>query len=88
MVYKAKNLRLNLILWKCPHIIEGIFMEPFFDIQLDIIDYSWCFIFQEALDNLIHKIDLAKEKWEEKATLVQVNNKHLLMEFGLNPLEL
>ena len=46
------------------------------------------FLLQEALDNLIQKIDMAKEKWEEKATLVQVNNKHLLMEFGLNPLEL
>lgn len=45
-------------------------------------------ILDETLDSLIAKIDAAKDKWEEKATLVQVNNKHLLMEFGLNPLEL
>jgi len=45
-------------------------------------------ILDETLDSLIGKIDAAKDKWEEKATLVQVNNKHILMEFGLNPLEL
>lgn len=45
-------------------------------------------VLQETLDSLISKIDSAKDKWEEKATLVQVNNKHVLMEFGLNPLEL
>ncbi|XP_060579917.1 coiled-coil domain-containing protein 153-like isoform X2 [Ruditapes philippinarum] len=45
-------------------------------------------ILDETLDSLIAKIDAAKDKWEEKATLVQVNNKHVLVEFGLNPLEL
>lgn len=56
--------------------------------KIDGMEKDYERIVDEALDNLIQKIDMAKEKWEEKATLVQVNNKHLLMEFGLNPLEL
>lgn len=56
--------------------------------KIDGMEKDYERIVDEALDNLIQKIDHAKEKWEEKATLVQVNNKHLLMEFGLNPLEL
>ncbi|KAL4228988.1 hypothetical protein ACF0H5_012027 [Mactra antiquata] len=56
--------------------------------KIDGMEKDYSRILDETLDGLISKIDAAKDKWEEKATLVQVNNKHVLMEFGLNPLEL
>ncbi|WAR05518.1 CC153-like protein [Mya arenaria] len=58
------------------------------NIKIDGMEKDYERILDETLDSLMAKIDAAKEKWEEKATLVQVNNKHVLMEFGLNPLEL
>ncbi|KAL5019699.1 hypothetical protein ScPMuIL_002591 [Solemya velum] len=50
------------------------------------VDYGK--ILDESLDNLISKIDMAKERWEEQATLVHSKNKQVLLEFGLNPLDI
>ncbi|KAH3691029.1 coiled-coil domain-containing protein 153-like [Dreissena polymorpha] len=58
------------------------------NIKIDSMEKDYERILDETLDSLISKIDIAKDKWKDEATLVQVNNKHLLMEFGLNPLEL
>lgn len=45
-------------------------------------------ILHDALNSLIERIDLAKHKWEEKSTVVQSRNKQILLEFGLNPLDI
>ncbi|XP_046554168.1 coiled-coil domain-containing protein 153-like [Haliotis rubra] len=45
-------------------------------------------ILREALESLEAKIDMAKTMWEEKSTHIQAKNKQVLLEFGLNPLDI
>ena len=46
------------------------------------------FHLQDALDNLVSKLDVARQKWEHESTMIQAKNKNTLLEFGLNPLDI
>ncbi|XP_078584323.1 dynein regulatory complex protein 12-like [Branchiostoma floridae x Branchiostoma japonicum] len=56
--------------------------------KIDSMEISYDGIVHDALDNLLHKMDDAKQKWEKQATQIQLRHKHLLLEFGLNPLDI
>ena len=43
---------------------------------------------QDAMDNLITKIDDARRSWDDDATYLLAKNKQTLLGLGLNPLEL
>ena len=43
---------------------------------------------QEALDNLVAKLDAAKNRWTAEATHIHGVQKEKLLEFGLNPLDI
>ncbi|XP_041373567.1 coiled-coil domain-containing protein 153-like [Gigantopelta aegis] len=43
-------------------------------------------ILLEALGSLGDKIDKARISWGDQSTMIQAKNKHILLEFGLNPL--
>jgi len=40
------------------------------------------------MDKLVEKVTAARGKWEKQSTSIQLQNKHLLLEFGLNPLDI
>ena len=44
--------------------------------------------FQDAMDNLIAKIDEGRRSWDDDATYLLAKNKQTLLELGLHPLEL
>jgi len=57
-------------------------------IKIDQMEQAYENVLREALDNLMHKLDLAKEKWENQSAMIQTKNKQTLLEFGLNPLDI
>jgi len=40
------------------------------------------------MDKLVDKLTLSKIAWEKKSTSIQSSNKKLLLDFGLNPLDI
>lgn len=40
------------------------------------------------MDKLVEKITVSKGRWEKQATTIQCQNKQLLLDFGLNPLDI
>jgi len=40
------------------------------------------------MDKLVEKLTVARAKWEKQSTGVQMHNKQLLLDFGLNPLDI
>ena len=47
-----------------------------------------CFRLQDALDVMGDKIEHCKDRWQAESTKIQEENKRLLLEFGLNPLDI
>jgi len=56
--------------------------------KIDQMEQAYENVLREALDTLMHKLDLAKEKWEDQSAMIQTKNKQTLLEFGLNPLDI
>ncbi|PIK59587.1 putative coiled-coil domain-containing protein [Apostichopus japonicus] len=52
------------------------------------MEFSYESMMQEALDNMVIKLDTAQKRWQEQATNIHFENKQKLMEFGLNPLDI
>ncbi|KAJ8035449.1 hypothetical protein HOLleu_22677 [Holothuria leucospilota] len=52
------------------------------------MEFSYESMMQEALDNMVIKLDLAQKRWQEQATNIHFEHKQKLMEFGLNPLDI
>ena len=40
------------------------------------------------MDKLVEKMTVARQKWEKQSTSIQIQNKQLLLDFGLNPLDI
>ena len=40
------------------------------------------------MDKLVEKITVARNKWEKQSTQIQIHNKQMLLDFGLNPLDI
>jgi len=40
------------------------------------------------MDKLVEKITVTGNKWEKQSTGIQIQNKQLLLDFGLNPLDI
>jgi len=40
------------------------------------------------MDKLVEKVNVARGKWEKQSTSIQLQNKQLLLDFGLNPLDI
>jgi len=40
------------------------------------------------MDKLVEKMTVARQKWEKQSTAIQIQNKQLLLDFGLNPLDI
>jgi len=40
------------------------------------------------MDKLVEKVTTARSKWEKQSTTIQLQNKQLLLDFGLNPLDI
>jgi len=40
------------------------------------------------MDKLVEKVTVARKKWERQTTELQIKNKQLLLNFGLNPLDI
>lgn len=53
-----------------------------------LVFFPFPLFFQEALDNMVIKLDLAQKRWQEQATNIHFEHKQKLMEFGLNPLDI
>ena len=71
---KSYVFHLELYCWgKMP---ESVFMS-----------YLLCLL-QDALDIMGDKIQEAKGRWKAESTKIQEENKLLLLEFGLNPLDI
>ena len=51
---------------------------------------EWCFLLksQDAFDRMASKVEDARARWETESSDIQERNKQLLLEFGLNPLEI
>ncbi|XP_032229085.2 coiled-coil domain-containing protein 153 [Nematostella vectensis] len=45
-------------------------------------------ILHDAFDKMTLKVDEARSKWETQSSEIQERNKQILLEFGLNPLEI
>ncbi|XP_071958214.1 dynein regulatory complex protein 12-like [Antedon mediterranea] len=45
-------------------------------------------VLHDALDSMVAKLDVAKSRWKNEATLIHAENKRRLIEFGLNPLDI
>lgn len=45
-------------------------------------------LFHDYMDKLVEKVTAARGKWEKQSTAIQLQNKHLLLDFGLNPLDI
>lgn len=65
------------------------------EIQIEILNMKvnsmsgqYEYLFNEYMDKLVDKMTLSKVAWEKKSTSVQSNNKKLLLDFGLNPLDI
>ena len=43
---------------------------------------------QDAFDRMAVKVEDARARWEMESSEIQEKNKQLLLEFGLNPLEI
>jgi len=56
--------------------------------KIDQMEQAYENVLREALDNLMHKLDLARADWEAASASIQTKNKHTLLEFGLNPLDI
>ena len=46
------------------------------------------FLSQDAFDRMADKVEEARTRWESESSEIQERNKQLLLEFGLNPLEI
>ncbi|CAL1530063.1 unnamed protein product [Lymnaea stagnalis] len=57
-------------------------------LKIDSMEKAYENVLREALENLISKLDLARQKWEEHSSQIQSKNKQTLLEFGLNPLDI
>ncbi|XP_074652068.1 dynein regulatory complex protein 12-like [Tubulanus polymorphus] len=57
-------------------------------LKIDTMGMAYENILADTMDNLAAKIDAAKLKWEHESTMIQARNKQVLLEFGLNPLDL
>lgn len=65
------------------------------EIQIEILNMKvnsmsgqYEYLFNECMDKLVDKMTLSKAAWEKKSTSIQSSNKKLLLEFGLNPLDI
>ena len=45
-------------------------------------------LLQDAFDRMASKVEDARSKWETESSEIQERNKQLLLEFGLNPLQI
>ncbi|ELT97463.1 hypothetical protein CAPTEDRAFT_170982 [Capitella teleta] len=57
-------------------------------LKKDNMEQQYITIIDRTLDGLKEKIGIARDKWEDKSNAIQSKNKHLLLEFGLNPLHI
>jgi len=57
-------------------------------LKIDSMEQAYENVLREALDTLMHKLDLAKDHWETQSAMIQTKNKQTLLEFGLNPLDI
>eukprot|EP00795_Rhopilema_esculentum_P016578 gene16578-8001_t len=56
--------------------------------KIDNMETAYENILHDALDAMGDKIEEAKGRWEAESTKIQEENKMLLLEFGLNPLDI
>lgn len=56
--------------------------------KIDNMETAYENILHDALDAMRDKIEDAKNKWQSESTQIQEQNKKLLLEFGLNPLDI
>eukprot|EP00794_Sanderia_malayensis_P010815 gene10815-11970_t len=56
--------------------------------KIDNMESAYENILHDALDVMGDKIEAAKERWKVESTSIQENNRRLLLEFGLNPLDI
>ncbi|XP_070548533.1 dynein regulatory complex protein 12-like [Ptychodera flava] len=56
--------------------------------KIDSMELSYEGVLHDALDNMMAKVDAARDSWQEQATKIHEHNKKLLLEFGLNPLDI
>lgn len=56
--------------------------------KIDHMESAYESILHDALDRMAGKVEEARSKWETESSEIQERNKQLLLEFGLNPLEI
>ncbi|XP_033096753.1 coiled-coil domain-containing protein 153-like [Anneissia japonica] len=56
--------------------------------KIDGMELAYEGVLHDALDNMVAKLDLAKNRWKNEATVIHAENKQRLLEFGLNPIDL
>jgi chromosome segregation ATPase len=44
-------------------------------------------LFHDYMDKLVEKVTVSKGRWEKQSAAIQCQNKQLLLDFGLNPLD-
>ncbi|XP_077985505.1 dynein regulatory complex protein 12-like [Glandiceps talaboti] len=57
-------------------------------LKIDSMERSYEGVLHDALDNMMAKVDAARDRWQDQATNIHEHNKKLLLEFGLNPLDI
>ncbi|EDV25669.1 uncharacterized protein TRIADDRAFT_56006 [Trichoplax adhaerens] len=54
-------------------------------LRIDDMEATYEAIVNEALDDLSEEVDTSRARWEKQASLLELENRQALMEFGLNP---
>jgi len=57
-------------------------------LKIELLESSYESILHSALDSMSQKLEDAQKRWVSQSSEVQQRNKELLLEFGLNPLEI
>ncbi|XP_064594347.1 coiled-coil domain-containing protein 153-like [Liolophura sinensis] len=58
------------------------------NLRISQMERSYEGVLHDALNSLLEKLDLAMVNWEQSSNKIQSKNKQVLLEFGLNPLDI
>lgn len=56
--------------------------------KIDHMESAYESVLHDAFDRMAIKVEDARARWEMESSEIQEKNKQLLLEFGLNPLEI
>ncbi|XP_030833678.1 coiled-coil domain-containing protein 153 [Strongylocentrotus purpuratus] len=56
--------------------------------KIKTMEYSYENMLEEAMDNMVDKLNNAKIQWLDESRTIHMQHKQKLLEFGLNPLDI